>query len=300
MIWECSEGRSREDRSKDSADRENSMDDIARGLKHLKNPPRFSQSTGQRHWDKETSWFHFIEEYTSCNMSFLSDKLPALSGVISALQKLTGDICLAGVWKSWFLQGLLWRLEQPDRDIHAGSRKKPQRTITWRAPTWSFASVEGAVTYALLLCDPGMGMCAELLDCDVTPKGVNPLGEIMDGFAKIRARITALFDVATQPWERGMVCKIRMTNNRVADGRVFFDFDVFESCEVVMVTPHNGIAIIPVNVAESTYVRVGALSVYIIIEPSSKDSERESLNMFGQDKSLTASHYPDSKIITLL
>jgi hypothetical protein len=145
-----------------------------------------------------------------------------------------------------------------------------------------------------------MGMCAELLDCDVTPKGVNPLGEIMDGFAKIRARITALFDVATQPWERGMVCKIRMTNNRVADGRVFFDFDVFESCEVVMVTPHNGIAIIPVNVAESTYVRVGALSVYRIIEPSSKDSERESLNMFGQDKSLTASHYPDSKIITLL
>ncbi|CAN9464833.1 unnamed protein product [Alternaria alternata] len=300
MTWECSEGCSKEDRSKDSARRENSVDNIARGLKHLKNRPRFNHFTGQRHWTEETLWFNFIEEYTSCNMSFQSDKLPALSGVISALQKLTGDVCLAGVWKSWFLQGLLWRLQQPDRDNYAGSQKKPQRTISWRAPTWSFASVEGAVTYAPLEHDPGMGMCAELLDCDVTPKGVNPLGEITDGFAKIRARITALFDVAPQPWERGMVCKIRMTNNRVADGRVFFDFDVFESCEVVMVTPHNGIAIIPVNVAESTYVRVGALSVYRIIEPSSKDCEREILNMFGQDKSLTASHYPDSKIITLL
>jgi hypothetical protein len=290
MTWECSEGCSKEDRSKDSARRENSVDNIARGLKHLKNPPRFNHFTGQRHWTEETSWFNFIEEYTSCNMSFQSDKLPALSGVISALQKLTGDVCLAGVWKSWFLQGLLWRLQQPDRDNYAGSQKKPQRTISWRAPTWSFASVEGAVTYAPLEHDPGMGICAELLDCDVTPKGVNPLGEITDGFAKIRARITALFDVAPQPWERGMVCKIRMTNNRVADGRVFFDFDVFESFEVVMVTPHNGIAIIPVNVAESTYVRVGALSVYRIIEPSSKDCEREILNMFGQDKSLTASH----------
>jgi len=233
-------------------------------------------------------------------MSFQSDKLPALSGVISALQKLTGDVCLAGVWQSWFLQGLLWCLEQPDWDKSTSTLKKPQKTISWRAPTWSFASVEGVVKYGPLANDPGMGVCAELLDCDVTPKGVNPLGEITNGFAKIRAQITALLDVVPQPWERGMVCKIRMTNNRLADGRVSFDFDVYESCEVVVITPHNGIAIIPVNVDESTYMRVGALSVYRIIEPSSKDCERESLDLLGRDRSLTASHYPDSKIITLL
>jgi hypothetical protein len=299
MTWECSEGRAKEDRNKDSARRVDSVDNIAHGLNNFKNPPPIDWN-GQRRWIDGTLWFDFVEEYTSCNMSFQSDKLPALSGVISALQKLTGDVCLAGIWKRWFLQGLLWRLEQPDRDKYAGSRKKPQKTISWRAPTWSFASVEGVVNYAPLRFDPGMGMCAELLDCNVTPKGVNPLGEITNGFAKIRAQITALFDVAPQPWERGMVCKIRMTNNRLADGRVFFDFDVYESCEVVMVTPNNGIAIIPVNVAQSTYMRVGALSVYRIIEPSSKDCERESLDMLGRDKSLTASHYPNSKIITLL
>ena len=145
--------------------------------------------------------------------------------------------------------------------------------------------------YTLLENDPGKGVCAELLDCDITPKGVNPLGEVTKGFARIRA--------PQQSSER-RECKVRMTDDRLADGSVYFDIEMYESCEVVMVTPHTGIAIIPVNIAESTYIRVGALSVYRVIESTSKDCEGKILDTFHHDKSLTASHYPDSKTITLL
>ncbi|KAH4481480.1 hypothetical protein HBH89_249140 [Parastagonospora nodorum] len=64
-------------------------------------------------------WLRLIEEYTSC------DKFPALSGVTSALQKLTGDACLAGTWKSFFLQGLLWRLQDPNWDEYVFFPKTP-------------------------------------------------------------------------------------------------------------------------------------------------------------------------------
>jgi hypothetical protein len=307
MIWECSERTNTEDGFEDSGRGANSLERIADGLKNPKNTSRID-STGQRHEPEEIwtfnpgwrVWFAFIEEYTSRNMSFQSDKLPALSGVVSALQKLTGDICLAGMWRSWFLQGLLWRLQQPNWDMYVFFPKTPQRAIPWRSPTWSFVSVEGVVIYTLLENDPGKGVCAELLDCGITPKGVNPLGEVTKGFARIRAPVAAVFDVAPQQSSERRECKVRMTGGRLADGSVYFDIEMYESCEVVMVTPHTGIAIIPVNITESTYIRVGALSVYRVIESVGQGCERENLAPFHHDNSLTASHYPSPTVITLL
>ena len=307
MIWECSERTNTEDGFENSGRGANSLERIADGLKNSKNTSRID-STRQRHESEEIwtfnpgwrVWFAFIEEYTSRNMSFQSDKLPALSGVVSALQKLTGDICLAGMWRSWFLQGLLWRLQQPDWDMYVFFPKTPQRAIPWRSPTWSFVSVEGVVIYTLLENDPGKGVCAELLDCGITPKGVNPLGEVTKGFARIRAPVTAVFDVVPQQSSERRECKVRMTGDRLADGIVYFDIEMYEFCEVVMVTPHTGIAIIPVNITESTYIRVGALSIHRVIESVGKVCERENLAPFHHDNSLTASHYSSPTVMTLL
>jgi hypothetical protein len=311
MLWECSEKTNTEDGYEDSVRREIFLESIAHGLRsfvrNLENPPHIDETRRSHRYDDvmasdlaQRAWFVLIEEYTSRNMSFQSDKLPALSGVISALEELTGDICVAGIWKRWFLHGLLWRLQQPEWDMYVLFPKPPQRAIPWRAPTWSFASVEGVVIYTLLENDPGKGVCAELLDCDVTPKGVNRLGELTKGFVRIRAPVAAVFDIVPQQSSERRECKVRMTDDRLADGSVYFDIDVYESCEVVMITPHTGIAVKPVNTDESTYRRVGALSVYRVIESTSKDCEGKILDTFHHDKSLTASHYPDSKTITLL
>ncbi|KAF1829294.1 hypothetical protein BDW02DRAFT_485652, partial [Decorospora gaudefroyi] len=94
-------------------------------------------------------WFGLIEEYTAREMTYPTDKLPALSGVVSALQCSIGDICLAGIWKSWFLEGLLWRLQHPDWDSYVVLPKKPYRVESWRAPSWSWAALEGVVLYTL-------------------------------------------------------------------------------------------------------------------------------------------------------
>ncbi|KAI4688297.1 uncharacterized protein J4E84_005228 [Alternaria hordeiaustralica] len=227
MQWECSEQVLTEDGYIEDykACEEISLERIAQGLKSMKDAPVLRDT--QRSQNAEVTWrfnpawrvwSRLIEEYTSRNMTFQTDKLPALSGVISALQKLTGDVCLAGIWKSWFLQGLLWRLQIPDWDEYVFFPKMPQRTDAWRAPSWSFASVEGVVVYNALDHDPGRETCAELLECDVCPKGVNPLGELTTGFAKIKAPVASVFDVSPEVEETGRGCKVRMTNGRLAEG----------------------------------------------------------------------------------
>jgi hypothetical protein len=302
MHWECAEQVITEDGYTENyrACEEISLERIAAGLKSVKMAPRIKVI----HNENETEafnqawgvWFRLIEEYTSRDMSFQSDKLPALSGVISALQKLICDTCLAGIWKSWFLQGLLWRLQDPDWDTYVFFPKKAQRAESWRAPSWSFASVEGVVLYTLLENDLGREIIAELLDCDVTPIGKNPLGELKTGYAKIKGPVAAVFDVASQQSSKGRSCRVRMTDDRLAEGTVYFDIEVHPSLQVLMITPHTGIAIIPVDVAEGTYTRVGAVSVYRVFDTGNGDSRA----WVDRDNSLSASYYPKPTIITLL
>ncbi|KAL1592634.1 hypothetical protein SLS60_011050 [Paraconiothyrium brasiliense] len=309
MRWECSAQVVNEDGNMENYEvcEEICLEKIAEGLKSVKNALP-AESTNRSNDSKDNGsynrawyvWFRLIEEYTSRDMTYPSDKLPALSGVISALQKLTGDTCLAGIWKSWFLQGLLWRLQDPDWDLYVFFPKKPQRAIPWRAPTWSFASVEGVVLYTLLENDPGREACAELLDCDVTPKGINPLGELINGFVKIRGPVATVSDISPQQSSDGRECLVHMTNGRLGEGRVHFDVNVHDSCQVLMVTPHTGVAITPVNPIEGTYIRVGAVSVYRVFRPASETSQRDSPAIIERDKSLSASHYPSWIIITLL
>jgi hypothetical protein len=90
---------------------------------------------------------------------------------------------------------------------------------------------------------------------------------------------------------------VRTTEGRLAEGSVYFDVDVCEVCEVLLVTPHTGIAIKPLDVETGTYKRVGAVSVDRIF-----DSEigKKNLNFVNCDNTLSTSCYPGSIVITLL
>jgi hypothetical protein len=275
MRWECAEQVITEDGYTENykACEEISLERIADGLESVFKSPMMKTGpyngtkrsyNATRAWSFNSAWqvwFRLVEEYTSRNMTFQSDKLPALSGVISALQNLTGDTCLAGIWKSWLLQGLLWRIQEPDWDVYVFFPKKPQRAKPWRAPSWSFASVEGVILYTLLDNDPGGKIYAELQECRVNPVGKNPLGELGSGFARIKGPVTCVIDVAQQQSSSGRNCMIRMADCGLAEGCVYFDVEAYGECDVLMITPHTGIAILPVDLTNNTYIRVGAVSV---------------------------------------
>ncbi|CAG9987368.1 unnamed protein product [Clonostachys byssicola] len=83
--------------------------------------------------DREWYWPEIVNIYSRTNLTLESDRLPALSGIAARQHAITGDQYLAGFWKKDILRLLTWicisRLaERP----------------SWRAPTWSWASIQGA------------------------------------------------------------------------------------------------------------------------------------------------------------
>lgn len=271
------------------------LKNIADGLKSATDIEIDSSKT-QGVPDVRLAWYRTIEGYTSRNMSFQSDKLPALSGIISALQKYTGDVCYAGIWRSWFLKGLLWRLQVPEHDDYVFNPKIPERVGKWRAPSWSFASLEGVVLYLLVERTPDTGFCATLEECSVTPQGLNPLGELASGFARIRGPITSLGNVASQVSSTGRACVIQLVDEEIAQGSMYFDIDVYEGCDVLMLTPNTGLAIIPVERRDQTYVRVGVVSLYTR-GSTPYDPVQSFFTKRGRD--FAAADYPEPSCITL-
>ena len=80
------------------------------------------------------NWGQMVCTYTSLELTVPSDKLPAISGVAQEYQKVTKSRYIAGMWEDTLLSQLLWRatyfVKRPDE---------------YRAPTWSWASVDGEV-----------------------------------------------------------------------------------------------------------------------------------------------------------
>ena len=83
-------------------------------------------------------WMNMVNLYTKRHLTKSSDKLVAISGLakLIAARLVNQDVYIVGLWKHNLLLHMLWRISS-----HAQvSRPKP-----YRAPSWSWASVEGTM-----------------------------------------------------------------------------------------------------------------------------------------------------------
>ncbi|KAK7422558.1 hypothetical protein QQX98_001581 [Neonectria punicea] len=88
-------------------------------------------------------WYAIVGRYSRLmgNLTYESDVFPALSGLASRISGLLGDEYVAGLWRSNLVEGLLWSRESK-RDNK--SRHQPK---SWRAPSWSWASVNDEISF---------------------------------------------------------------------------------------------------------------------------------------------------------
>ncbi|KAL2135765.1 hypothetical protein VTI74DRAFT_7135 [Chaetomium olivicolor] len=93
-----------------------------------------------QHGATPTDWFLIVERYSACELTKDSDKLVAISGIAKHFQQRSGVRYLAGLWLDRAAKGLLWLARGP-------SLKK----CVGRAPSWSWAAVDGPVRYPSLL-----------------------------------------------------------------------------------------------------------------------------------------------------
>lgn len=103
-------------------------------------PARFPLDRYPNLLDKNWTWMSIIEEFTRRKIGKDEDRLPALAGLAKKYRDKTGYEYLAGIWRQELPDALLWHKEGPDY------LKSP---AGFRAPSWSWASLEGAINVSV-------------------------------------------------------------------------------------------------------------------------------------------------------
>jgi hypothetical protein len=95
--------------------------------------------------DAISLWYIIVEDYTRRKLTYDSDKLAAVAGLARYLSSIVAGASgySFGLWKSDLPRGLLWgRRAESLEDI-------PHSATTSRAPSWSWASRKGEISYSL-------------------------------------------------------------------------------------------------------------------------------------------------------
>jgi hypothetical protein len=96
---------------------------------------RFSGLQLREKFEFHKIWYETVEMYTRRSLSRHTDKLIAMSGIATFIQKNTKFTYNSGLWQEIMPLNLLWVLS-------SAPVQRPMRPI----PTWSWASVDGIVT----------------------------------------------------------------------------------------------------------------------------------------------------------
>lgn len=125
-------------------------------------------------------WIEVVNGYSDTKLTISSDKLTALAGIARRQSEAKPDQYLAGMWRSELIYQLCWRAI-----VNQGSRKRPES----RAPTWSWASIDGGVLGSWfprgLGEDDVLNEYVSLLDVWTTPSGPDPFGAVSNGELKL-------------------------------------------------------------------------------------------------------------------
>ncbi|RSL42444.1 hypothetical protein CEP54_015481 [Fusarium duplospermum] len=91
-------------------------------------------------------WLEMVQSYSALNLSYADDKLPALSGVATKMSsRRSKSRYLAGLWSDSLEFDLLWI----NKDAMVPGKTSNARPDGWRAPTWSWASIDAPIKFPL-------------------------------------------------------------------------------------------------------------------------------------------------------
>lgn len=125
-------------------------------------------------------WHRVVNEYSRRRLTFASDKLPALAGIASKLSSISGSRYLAGLWRDNLIRDLCW-------ERHLWEIVPWTPTDEWRAPSFSWVSVQGNVLYNDEGISGGHGTyLTDVLESSCAPlSAANPFGAVVGGFVRL-------------------------------------------------------------------------------------------------------------------
>lgn len=169
--------------------------------------PRFGTSDTEKLY----IWKTIILQYTERDLSDPNDRLRAVSGITTELEKLWRDTNIWGLWRKWFISLLTWYKVE----IH----RVDKRNLS-RAPSWSWASLDGRINYKdpieiadakiITLTVASMVLRCRILNADNADASVLELSDLSDEAWKKELGDSDLFYLllgttkSNNPGERGL------------------------------------------------------------------------------------------------
>jgi hypothetical protein len=175
-------------------------------------PRAFLERAKRLHWpmDKVLSnsiypyqiWADTVSRYTQCGITKSEDKLVAISGIAKYISHLIDDEYLAGIWRSTIPKALLWYIST----YHPAKEVPPFRPTPYRAPSWSWASVEGQIHNTSWLyssyidIDPNSTSCVQIHEAMITPLVEGDVyGQVTSGYLRLSGTLLSGFGIVLVP-----------------------------------------------------------------------------------------------------
>lgn len=121
------------------------------------------------------AWHDIVSYYSEKELTRITDKLSALSGLarlVSESLSVKPEAYLAGHWRDDLNPSLLWHVTAP---------KVPNRSLTYRAPTWSWASTNGRIGYFHEQYQFRFESCLTIHDAHCDASHLDPFGHVTSG-----------------------------------------------------------------------------------------------------------------------
>ncbi|KDR74932.1 hypothetical protein GALMADRAFT_249859 [Galerina marginata CBS 339.88] len=132
----------------------------------------------------QQAWKLTIENYTKRKISYPNDKLVAFASLAEEFYDSVQTPYYAGLWESTLLFDLLWSKES--------AKHYPSRPAAYRAPSWSWASLDGEVSSGNAYFSDKEELVAEVKKCETTLKNPKlPFGEVTAATLILSAKVIA-------------------------------------------------------------------------------------------------------------
>lgn len=227
-------------------------------LPHLKGT--LSNDTTRLH-DTLKIWYRILSDYTTCNLTFSSDKLVALSGIANVVGNFIQDKYYAGLWHKNLPQALLWSPYDEEDLPYPGY--KATKAPRYRAPSWSWASIDSRISSFICRETMSHPAVSTVLEISTEPCGPDIYGQVTNGHLVIRGSFKkAICGEKLTCWpQQPQLCWEQKTDQESDDvSHCVFDHSipaVGSTIWCLQITTKYGLILSPLPDNEGLYVRVG-------------------------------------------
>ncbi|KAF4628845.1 hypothetical protein G7Y89_g9301 [Cudoniella acicularis] len=209
-------------------------------------------------------WSKIVDQYTRCNLTKASDKMVALSALARQVQAQFGPEIryVAGMWDKYVASQLFWQ-------VSSGESVQVNRPDEYRAPSWSWMSVDGHVSVPEVDQANQREIVLEIISLHVTTAGPDEFtGPITGGYLTVRGILVR----ASMTYDKETEGAVLMVNGNEMDWFISWDVEFGPGqerhlyCLPIRKSPYgnsyDGLFLVPVLPAKGIFRRWGYFSAF--------------------------------------